>query len=88
MRALSSRECELRFNTSGEKDLDEALEQGPMTWTDVVFDALNELGGEAELRQIYEAVADRRPTMNPAWQAQIRKICQMKHAAPARAATS
>lgn len=54
------------------------LVEGPMTWTEVVFNALDELGGEAELKQIYEAVADKRPTDNPFWQAQIRKICQMK----------
>lgn len=60
------------------KDLAQSLIDGPMTWTQVVFDALDELGGEAELKHIYEAVADKRPIENPAWREQVRKICQKK----------
>jgi len=58
--------------------IQEALVQGPATWTEVVLQSLHEHGGEATLRQIYEFVASRRPSANPHWKEQVRKVCQMK----------
>ena len=56
----------------------EALVSGPSTWPDLVFEALDEHGGEAGLPQIYEYVSERRPTQNPNWREQVRKICQTR----------
>ena len=40
-----------------------------------IFDNFSRRGGEANLAQIYEYVCTRRPTENPAWREQVRKIC-------------
>lgn len=56
----------------------EALDQGPSSWSDLVTGAIRKLGGKAHLSEIYEALADQRPSKNPAWREQIRKICQKK----------
>lgn len=56
----------------------EALDQGPSTWTQLVINTIKGLGGRAHLQEIYEAIADQRPSKNPAWREQIRKICQKK----------
>ena len=50
--------------------------QGPATWRSLVHDAIDLFGGEASLAEIYEYVADRRPTENPFWREQVRKVCQ------------
>ncbi len=47
-------------------------------WFAVVDEVVAELGGEAELSQIYKAIEGRRPTPNPAWQEQVRKVVQCK----------
>ncbi len=60
------------------KEARESLREGPSTWITVVSDAIASLGGVASLQQIYQYVADRRPTSNPHWKEQIRKICQTK----------
>lgn len=46
------------------------------TWYGVVRDALQALGGEADLDQIYRAVQPKCPSTNPHWMAQIRKVIQ------------
>ena len=46
------------------------------TWYGVVRDALQALGGEADLDQIYRAVQPKCPSTNPHWMAQIRKVVQ------------
>lgn len=67
---------ELAYLQSLPRDLQEAMKQGPATWRSVVADAIDLFGGEADLKQIYEYVADRRPTANPNWKEQVRKVCQ------------
>lgn len=57
----------------------EAVDAGPRTWPAVVRATIGEYGGEASLAQIYEYVAQCRPTSNPAWREQVRKVCQ-RHA--------
>lgn len=57
------------------KEVGEAMIQGSATWSEVVFSAIASHGGEASLAQIYEYVCSRRPSQNPAWREQVRKIC-------------
>lgn len=68
---------ELAFLQGLPKSVRDAVDSGRATWASVVREAIDEHGGEASLTQIYEYVADRRPTRNPAWREQIRKICQL-----------
>lgn len=56
----------------------EALVEGPATWSDVVLQGIAALGGEAELRALYDYVSMRRPSANPAWREQVRKVCQKR----------
>lgn len=44
------------------------------TWRDVVADALQALGGEGELREIYAAVEPRRRSPNPHWRDKTRQV--------------
>jgi len=59
-------------------ELREHLQEGVPSWIDLVSSTILELGGEAELQELYTAIVDRRPTTNPAWREQIRKICQKR----------
>lgn len=45
-------------------------------WFSVVDHVLTELGGEADLQEIYACVAGRQPTANENWKQQVRKILQ------------
>ncbi|WP_455233245.1 class I SAM-dependent methyltransferase [Geopseudomonas aromaticivorans] len=58
------------------KEHQQALAEGPASWPTVVLGGLEALGGEAALDDLYEYVAARRPTSNPHWREQTRKICQ------------
>lgn len=58
------------------KAVQEAMNEGPMTWGGLVKEAIAVLGGEAALKDIYDYVADRRPTPNEHWREQVRKQCQ------------
>lgn len=60
------------------KDVAKSLREGPRTWREVVSDAIDAAGGIASLQQIYDYVASRRPTSNPNWKEQVRKICQSR----------
>lgn len=60
------------------EDVQEALINGRSSWAELVLEALDSYGGEADLPAIYEYVADRRPTGNPNWKEQVRKICQIR----------
>lgn len=68
---------ELAFLQGLPAQVRDAVDAGPLTWPAVVRAALGEHGGEASLAQIYEYVAQRRPTANPAWREQVRKVCQL-----------
>lgn len=68
---------ELAFLQQLPKPILEAVTAGPATWPAVVQEAIAEHGGEASLAEIYDYVADRRPTHNPAWREQVRKVCQL-----------
>lgn len=46
-------------------------------WKRVVQIALESLGGEASLQEIYRELESRRPTKNVHWQAKVRQIVQM-----------
>src|SRR5690606_32425285 len=46
---------------------------GPGTWREAVQHALEALGGEATLREIYQAVEPRRPTNNQFWRDKVRQ---------------
>lgn len=72
------------------KALQDALAQGPATWSDLVLESIKEYGGEARLRDIYEYVSTRRPSANPHWKEQVRKVCQHRavRTGPARYALS
>ena len=67
---------ELAYLQAQPKAVQEAMIQGPATWRSLVHNALDLFGGEASLAEIYEYVADRRPTQNPFWREQVRKVCQ------------
>ena len=56
----------------------DALIAGPQTWGSLVIDTIRSLGGVAQLKDIYEAMADQRPTNNPAWREKVRQVCQSK----------
>lgn len=60
----------------GREEDQQAMAEGPATWRAVVGQALALLDGEATLAQIYDFVAERRPTENPHWRQQVRKVCQ------------
>lgn len=47
-------------------------------WYDAIDHVLDALGGEAELSAIYAALAPRRPTGNPHWQAKTRQTLQLR----------
>ncbi len=68
---------ELAFLQALPREVHQAMDGGPVTWPGLVREALAEYGGEASLQQIYQYVADRRPTKNPAWREQVRKVCQL-----------
>lgn len=76
---------ELAYLQTLSKDTQEAMTRGPASWRSVVADALDMFGGEAELTEIYEYVAERRPTANPNWKQQVRKVCQETTRRTARA---
>ncbi|WP_252374192.1 class I SAM-dependent methyltransferase [Hydrogenophaga sp. 2FB] len=46
------------------------------TWRQVVLSTLAALGGEADLKSIYEAMATRRPTENAFWKEKVRQALQ------------
>lgn len=48
-------------------------------WRDAVELALRALGGRATLNQLYLAIENNRPTNNPWWREQVRKICGIHH---------
>lgn len=54
----------------------EAMISGPATWRSLVEKFVEMQGGEAELEAIYEHIATRRPSRNPHWKPQTRKVCQ------------
>lgn len=58
------------------KDVQETLRTHSRTWRQVLMDAMDRLGGRATLSQIYSAVAPNRPSANPAWKEQIRKVAR------------
>jgi len=65
----------------------DALENGTGSiWRRVVELAVETLGGEADLKQIYHLLEGRRPTPNPFWQEKVRQICQLhlERTAPGR----
>jgi site-specific DNA-methyltransferase (adenine-specific) len=60
------------------KELQDALTQGPATWGQIVTEAIEAMGGEAKLRDIYEYVSTRRPSATPHWKEQVRKVCAQR----------
>jgi site-specific DNA-methyltransferase (adenine-specific) len=51
--------------------------KGPRSvWREALAAVLGELGGEASLSQIYARFEGRRPTSNPWWKEQLRKVAQ------------
>ena len=46
-------------------------------WRALVEDAVKCLGGKAKLKQIYDFISQKRPTENPFWKEQVRKVAQM-----------
>lgn len=49
---------------------------GGSAWEKAVSDVLQALGGEGELAEIYAAMGSKRPTANPYWREQTRKVLQ------------
>ena len=49
------------------------------TWSAVVDQVLEELGGEAGLDAIYQSVAPRRPSHNPFWKEKVRQTLSRHH---------
>lgn len=75
---------EMAYLQSLPKETREAMCDGPATWGELVAEAIERMGGEAHLREIYDYVAERRPTPNPHWREQVRKVCQTKARRTAR----
>lgn len=46
------------------------------TWPQVVLEALEQLGGEASLEQLYRVIGPNRPTGNPWWKERTRTVLQ------------
>jgi adenine-specific DNA-methyltransferase len=46
----------------------------PSVWRDVILDALAELGGRGTIDEICQKIEGKRPTENPFWRPQIRKV--------------
>lgn len=55
-------------------DVHQTLVHHPKSWREVCRHALDRLGGRAPLQDIYRAIEGRRPTKNPAWKEQVRKV--------------
>lgn len=53
-----------------------ALEEGRSGWAAVVKKAIENLGGKAELQQIYQEIEPRRPTQTRFWKEKIRQTLQ------------
>ena len=49
-------------------------EHGGSVWRQAVIEALAELGGRAQLADIYRAVAPKRPSGTPWWQEKVRQV--------------
>lgn len=58
------------------KSVQQALTEGPATWRDLVLEGIKAHGGRAHLQRLYDYVSSRRPTPNPHWKEQVRKVCQ------------
>lgn len=52
-------------------------ESSPSCWRDAVHLALDMCGGRATLQQIYEVLEKKRPSENPWWREQIRKVARL-----------
>src|SRR3546814_324752 len=52
------------------------METGGALWPRIVMNALESLGGEANLEDIYRAIEGNRPTRTPFWREKIRQVCQ------------
>lgn len=63
----------------------EMLKLDPRTWVEVVRDALDRLGGRGSLQDIYRQVEPKRPSQNPKWQEQVRKVLRTHFTPVARA---
>lgn len=49
--------------------------KGPRSvWRETIAATIRDLGGQADLQSIYKKLEGRRPTKNPAWREQIRKV--------------
>jgi len=55
-----------------------ALEEGRSGWAAVVERALDNLGGNAELQQIYREIEPRRPTVTRFWKEKVRQTLQRR----------
>jgi site-specific DNA-methyltransferase (adenine-specific) len=53
------------------------LNTNPMTWKAVVREALDRRGGVATLTQLYDDIEPKRPSGNPWWRYQVRKVVNM-----------
>lgn len=56
------------------REAKDCLKNAPGTWSEVVSWAIDTCGGRANLEAIYNRVEPKRPTGNPAWREQIRKV--------------
>lgn len=64
-----------RMNRDSQATLKHSKRSGSV-WRQVVLDALAKLGGQARLDQLYQAIEPNRPTTNPWWKEQVRKVLQ------------
>ena len=55
-----------------------ALEEGRSGWAAVVEKAINNLGGDAELAQIYREIEPQRPTRTKFWREKVRQTLQRR----------
>jgi site-specific DNA-methyltransferase (adenine-specific) len=73
--AMSMRE----FSAEVQDVLSSGVTGSRSVWRNAIVNALNKLGGQATLTQIYSTMRDNRPTNNEFWKEKIRQILQQKH---------
>lgn len=67
--------CVIReMNADAQESLATKFHGPRSVWRAVIVDALTKAGGRAPLQMIYKEIEGRRPTVNPFWKEQIRKV--------------
>lgn len=58
--------------------LNNQIKRKSSVWKEVLIDVLKDSGGTAPLNEIYKKLEGKRPTINPFWKEQVRKVIQQE----------